>query len=201
MTGVQTCALPIFEAAVGTWPREAALRILDVGTGSGCLAVVLARLFPHAQVVATDVSAAALFVAATNARRLGVRDRIGFVRADLLRGLRGRFDLIVSNPPYIPLSDAGTLSPDVAEHEPASALFSGPDGLTAIRQLLSVLPQALASRGRCLLECGRGQDAAIEALCAHERLRLVTWVEDLQQIRRVAVIEVAALASDTTTVM
>lgn len=191
----------IVEAAVGTWPREAALRILDVGTGSGCLAVVLARLFPHAQVIATDLSAAALVVAATNARRLGVRDRVRFVQADLLSGLRGRFDLVVSNPPYIPLTDAATLSPDVAEHEPSSALFSGPDGLTAIRQLLRALPQALAPGGRCLLECGLGQDAAIEALCAHARLRLVTWVVDLQQIRRVAVIEAAALASDTTSVM
>src|SRR6202042_515418 len=123
-------------------PRET-LHIADVGTGSGCLAIALAYELPHAQIVATDISAAALEVARRNAVRNHVADRVRFVEADLL-ALPGHekpaklfFDLIVSNPPYIADSNATTLQREVRDHEPHTALFAGPTGLEIYTRLIT----------------------------------------------------------------
>src|SRR4029079_16598869 len=115
----------------------AARRAVDVGTGSGILAVTLARERPELRVVATDVSGPALAVAARNAASHGVARQIAFVRTSLLEGLSGPFDAIVSNPPYVPDNAAPALARAVREYEPAVALYGGPDGFSLIAALLA----------------------------------------------------------------
>jgi release factor glutamine methyltransferase len=131
--------------------------ILDIGTGSGCLAVTLALEIPGARSVATDLSPGALEVAAGNARRLGAGGRFHAVGADLARGLDlGRFDLVVSNPPYIDRADAPSLSPEVCDFEPHLALFAPGSGDSVLARLFTELA-ALRSGARLILEIGYGQ--------------------------------------------
>ena len=141
-----------------------ALRVADVGTGSGCLAVALAHELPHVEVFATDISAAALEVARRNATRHGVADRVHFQECDLLGTLlhevqdTGRqsslFDLVVSNPPYVARNDAEKLQPEVREHEPDVALFGGPTGAEIYARLIAEAESLLASGGILVLELG-----------------------------------------------
>ncbi len=135
------------------------LRIVDVGTGSGVIALTLAAHLPQAQVIATDVSHAALVVARENAEGLA---NVRFVQADLLAPLRGPFDIIVGNLPYIATGDIDLL--EVAHFEPHVALDGGPDGLIIIRRMLQQAPSRLAKPGLLLLEIGAEQGAAVEAL-------------------------------------
>jgi release factor glutamine methyltransferase len=131
--------------------------ILDIGTGSGILAVTLALEIPGAQAVATDLSPGALAVAAGNARRLGAGDRVDLLGADLARGLDlTRFDLVVSNPPYIDPADASSLSPEVCNFEPHLALFAPGAGDSILRRLFAELA-ALRPGVRLILELGCGQ--------------------------------------------
>lgn len=140
------------------------LRVADVCTGSGCLAVALAHELPHAEIFATDISAAALEVARRNAARHGVSDRIRFVQTNLLEGvllspLATRhsplaLDLIVSNPPYVARNEAATLPREVREHEPESALFGGPTGIEVYPRLIEQAGALLAPRGLLVLELG-----------------------------------------------
>jgi release factor glutamine methyltransferase len=154
-------------------PRET-LRVADVGTGSGCLAVALARELPHAEVCATDISPAALAVARRNAGRHGVADRIQFLQCDLLTGIENTaaasvgarhavppstqngplFDLIVSNPPYIARDDAEQLQREVRDHEPHAALFGGPTGVEMYQRLIDQARDLLRDRGILVLELG-----------------------------------------------
>jgi release factor glutamine methyltransferase len=175
----------IVESAIAIRPRGWRGRILDVGTGTGCLAIALAVEFPHAHVFASDLSSAALVVARHNATRHGLLDRIRLVRANLLDGLAGPFDLIASNPPYVPLGSP--LPPDVVDHEPHSALFAGPDGLAALRPLIHTAADRLAPGGRFIVEFGFGQADEIRSLAAGAGWRDVEIAEDLQGIPRVAV--------------
>jgi release factor glutamine methyltransferase len=161
--------------------------VVDVGTGSGCLAICLARELPNARVVATDVSPAALAIAARNAERLDVTGRIEFVRASLVDGLGGPAALIVSNPPYVPTADIEALEPEVRDWEPRQALDGGPDGLDVIRALLAAVPPVLAPGGWFIMEFGFGQEKAVEALVRESPLELARIVEDLQRIPRTAV--------------
>lgn len=159
----------LIEAALN-WAREradrgAGLRVVDVGTGSGAIAVTLAAHLPDASLHAIDCSPAALEVARRNADRAGVAGRIAFHQGDLLRPLLEageRMDLIAANLPYIPSADLDTL--DVARYEPRLALDGGPDGLDAIRRLLEQATDALAASGLALLEIGAGQGARAAAL-------------------------------------
>jgi release factor glutamine methyltransferase len=169
-----------------SWPAERPL-IIDVGTGSGCLAICLAREFPAARLVATDVSPSALAIAARNAQRHGVAPRIEFVRTSLLDGIDGEAALVVSNPPYIPTADIGRLDPEVRDWEPRQALDGGLDGLDLIRALLSVVPAALAPGGWFIMEFGFGQAASVERLVRDSPLTLVRIVDDLQHIPRTVV--------------
>lgn len=136
-----------------------ALRVADVGTGSGCLAVALAWELPHAKAIATDISPAALQVAARNAMRHQVADRVDFVECDLLSGIsaaRGSFDLIVSNPPYVAESEEPELQREVRDHEPRTALFGGPTGVEVYARLIEQA-SALLGAGCCLVvEIGFG---------------------------------------------
>jgi release factor glutamine methyltransferase len=164
---------------------------VDVGTGSGCLAICLAREFPDARVIATDVSPAALAIAERNARRLEVGGRIEFVRTSLLDGVSGPAALIVSNPPYIPAADIERLAPEVRDWEPRQALDGGPDGLDLIRALLAAVPSVLAPGGWFIMELGFGQEKAVETLVRESPLELARIVNDLQQIPRTLVAKAA----------
>lgn len=146
----------------------AAPRILDVGTGSGAIAVALARRLPAATVVATDMSPGALDVARGNAARHGVSDRIVFVHCDLVAdpAAAGPFDLIVSNPPYVREDEFAALPGDVRLHEPRTALVAGPTGVEVIERLVAAAPRALVAGGWLLVEIGPGVAAAAEALVA-----------------------------------
>lgn len=152
----------LVEAALEWAKPRQPLAIADVGTGSGAIAVSLAVHLPGARLVATDTSRPALGVAARNAARHAVDDRIGLVQTDLLRGLRPYFDLIVANPPYIPSGQLADLA--VARYEPHAALDGGPDGLDVVRRLLASVPRLLAVDGLLLVEIGAEQGAAVTAL-------------------------------------
>jgi release factor glutamine methyltransferase len=163
--------------------------IVDVGTGSGCLAVTLALECPAARLVATDISPDALEVAAANAARHQVADRIRFVRAPLTAGLREEADLVVANPPYVAERDRASLPAEVRDYEPAEALFGGPDGLDVIRALAPSAAQALRPGGRLMLEIGAGQWSAVNAILEHAGFTGVHVEADLAGIPRTVVAE------------
>lgn len=185
----------IVEAALQRFPDDrAVLQIADIGTGSGCLAITLARERPAARVLATDISKAGFLVAQQNANRYGVEDRIVFAFGDLLaegpQTTSNRFDLIVSNPPYVPDGDRATLQPEVRDYEPAEALFAGPDGLDVIRRMIPAAAARLKTGGSLIFEIGVGQDAAVgELIAAAPGLRMVGLRNDLQGIPRTVVVE------------
>lgn len=168
------------------------LRIADVGTGSGALALALAAHLPQARITALDLSPEALHVAQTNARQHHLSDRIHFLRSDLLASLSHSeaaanpsesFDAIVSNPPYIPEADAAHLHPQVLDHEPHAALFAGPSGLDIYRRLIPQAHAALKPGGLLALEIGHGQRADLANLLSS--WQDVEFLLDLQQIPRV----------------
>ena len=164
-------------------------RILDVGTGSGVIAVTLALELPSAQVFATEVSVAALEVAKENARRLGVRERIEFRSGDLALPFAGeRFDLVVSNPPYVPSEEIAGLSPEVRDHEPRVALDGGPDGLELYRRLAACVDEVLAERGWLAVEIGFGQGDAVRRMFSQSGTTAVEVERDLAGIERVVVV-------------
>ncbi|HET7220054.1 MAG TPA: peptide chain release factor N(5)-glutamine methyltransferase [Vicinamibacterales bacterium] len=160
--------------------------IVDVGTGSGCLAVALAREFPAAGVIAVDISAAAIRVARRNAARHAVADRIRFVHGDLLEAVDLRADVIVSNPPYVPANVQ--LARDVAHYEPAVALYSGDEGLTAVARLVASARARLKDDGLFVFEFGLGQDDRVRELAVEAGWTVAAIKEDLQSIPRVAVL-------------
>ena len=137
--------------------QDGPLRILDVGTGSGAIAIAIASERPSWQVTAIDLCPQALTLASHNSEQHGLKDRIHFMEADLSKLPEGPFDLIVSNPPYIPASDWDGLMPEVRDHEPRLALVGGKDGLDAYRLLAAQSGQNLACGGGLLVEVGIGQ--------------------------------------------
>ncbi len=164
------------------------IEVADVGTGSGCLAVTLALELPLARVVATDTSPRALDTARRNATRHEVADRIEFVRTDLLADVDTRFDMIVSNPPYVPEPEMGQLPPEVREWEPAEALSGGADGLGVVRALLLQAESRLKDDGMLIFEFGFGEDGAVRrAVAGRPVFRLEAVRADLQGIPRTAI--------------
>ena len=183
----------LVEAVLHLLPADQPLRIADIGTGSGAIAIALALHLPQARITALDLSTDALAVAAANARRHAVSDRIRLLHSDLLnaipqhapgRGEDDGFDAIVSNPPYIPESDRAALHPQVRDHEPPAALFAGEHGLDLYRRLIPQAWSALKTNGLLALEIGHGQRDALATLLAD--WQRVTFVDDLQGIPRVA---------------
>ncbi len=175
----------IVEEVLRLYPdRNEPLRIADVGTGSGILAVTLALEYPKSSVLALDISPAALAIAQDNAQRLGARN-VRFAESDLLAAAaEDVFDLIVSNPPYIPLTEAADLHPQVRDHEPHLALFGGEDGYDVIRRLIPQASSHLCEGGWLLMETA-GRTATLDALL--QGWQEVHSVRDLQGIERVAV--------------
>lgn len=178
----------LVEEALGDLAATAAPRIADVGTGTGCIAVALARELPGARVVATDLSAAALEIARRNVTRHGVADRVHLVRTSCLGGVRGPFDAIASNPPYVRSGDRPGLSPEVRDHEPPLALDGGADGLEVIRVLFAQAERTLAPDGRLIVEFGYGQEEHVREAAREAGLEVLRIRADLQGIERVAVI-------------
>jgi release factor glutamine methyltransferase len=162
-------------------------RIVDVGTGSGAIAVALAHHLPQARITAIDLSAPALDLARQNAERNGVTGRMRFLLGDLLAPVaEERFEIVVSNPPYVPASDRDQLAVEVREYEPALALFAGGDGLDVYRRLIPAAFAALAPGGFVALEIGYGQEAAVHTLLATSGFYQIEFVPDLKGIPRVA---------------
>jgi len=164
------------------------LRIADVCTGCGCLAIALARELPGAEFVATDISEAALGVARRNASRHGVEARVAFVHTDVLEGISGPFDAIVANPPYVRSGDRPGLQPEVGNHEPGVALFGGADGVDIVARVVSHAAPRLRAGAPLVFEFGFGQDMAVEQLISDAPgLTMIGLRRDLQGIARTAV--------------
>jgi release factor glutamine methyltransferase len=176
----------LVEAVLARLDRSAPLAIVDIGTGSGAIAIALASHLPAARVIATDISPAALEVAVENAARNHVADRIRFIESDLLEALApdAPFDAVVSNPPYVAFADGKDLHPQVRDFEPATALFATGNGLDVYRRLIPQAHAVLKPNGILALEIGEGQQTAIaEFLSPWNEVR---FLADLQQIPRVA---------------
>ena len=161
-------------------------RFVDIGTGSGCIAVAVTREIPRATGWAVDISGSALEIARENARVQGVCDRISFVQGDLLEcfSCSPHFDLILCNPPYIAQKDYGSLPSCVRDYEPHRALFGGESGLELYERLMPQAAARLVPGGYVLLEVGAGHADDVALLIKREGLALQTIVEDLQQIPR-----------------
>lgn len=186
----------VIEVAVerlGKGRANASLRIADVGTGSGCLAVALAHEFPHAEIFATDISAAALAVAARNAARHHMAGRVHFLECNLLDGLAnacGTFDVIVSNPPYVARADEAQLQREVREHEPHEALFCGATGTEIYAPLVNQAAGLLKPGGLLVLEIGYGAlDRVRPLLDESSSWRQNRVADDLAGIPRVVSVE------------
>jgi release factor glutamine methyltransferase len=167
---------------------EGPLRIADVGTGSGILAVTLSKHLPGAQVVATDISKVALEIAAENARRHGVAERVQWVECDLLSRVapETQFDFIVSNPPYISTAEYEKLPRDVKDFEPREALLAGPRGTEVIERLILQAGERLRPGGHLLIEISPMIHAAVQAmLSAAPELQAGPTVKDLARLPRV----------------
>jgi release factor glutamine methyltransferase len=166
----------------------AAPRIVDVGAGSGAIAVALAVSLLNAHITTIDVSPDALALARENAGRNRVAERVRFLSGDLLEPVAGeQFDLVVSNPPYVPDADRASLSVEVREFEPGQALFAGKDGLDVYRRLIPAAYAVLAPGGYIALEIGCGQSEGVRALLAGGGFEANHFLPDLQGIPRVAV--------------
>ncbi|WP_200964537.1 peptide chain release factor N(5)-glutamine methyltransferase [Bosea sp. Root483D1] len=144
--------------------RHEPLRLLDLGTGTGCLLIATLREFPQATGLGIDLSPDAVATATGNAARNGVAERAAFRQGDWTDGIAERFDLILSNPPYIGSDEIAGLDHNVREHDPLLALDGGPDGLDAYRALAAALPGHLKPGGLAILEIGAGQEEAVVAL-------------------------------------
>jgi len=172
----------LVEIATASLPAGA--RVLDVGTGSGAVALALAQERPNLHVAGSDLSEDALELARANGERLGLR--VNWLHADLLMGVAEEYDAILSNPPYVAESERASLAPEIVRHEPPGALFAGPDGLECIRALI----QQAAERGRVrtiALEHGAGQAQVVTELMAAAGFTEVRSERDLAGIERVSV--------------
>jgi release factor glutamine methyltransferase len=152
--------------------RDRRLRIADIGTGSGAILLALLSELPNAYGIGTDISRDALQTAHSNAARLGLADRAHFIACDYAAALSGRFDLIVSNPPYVRSAEIADLATEVRDHDPLRALDGGADGLDAYRALVPQAGRLLAPLGVLAVEVGQGQSADVERLMVTEGLTL-----------------------------
>ncbi|HZU76684.1 MAG TPA: peptide chain release factor N(5)-glutamine methyltransferase [Dehalococcoidia bacterium] len=163
-------------------------RFVDVGTGSGAIALVIAKHLPAVEVLAVDQSPEALVIAGYNARLLRLSGRVRFAQSDLLDAVREPVDVVAANLPYVPTAEWEQLPPEIREHEPRAALDGGPDGLDVIRRLFAQLPGCMRPGGAAVLEIGHGQGAAVQEL-ARELAGVPAAIEpDLAGRDRIAVL-------------
>ena len=167
--------------------RSGALRLLDIGTGSGCLLLSILRDLPDATGIGTDIDAAAVACAQRNASNLCLTERVEFVTTSWADGVAGPFDIVLSNPPYIPTGDIRDLSAEVAIFDPVAALDGGPDGLDAYRALATRMDAILAPGGALLLEIGAGQAADVETIFGVAQFALTGKRADLAGRDRVLI--------------
>lgn len=160
-------------------------RILDLGTGSGCILLALLSEFPKATGVGVDISEAALSVAQDNAKRNNLADRACFQQGVWAEGIEERFDLVVSNPPYIPRADIESLAVDVKNHDPILALDGGEDGLDCYKIIFSQLKNVLKEDGRCLFEIGISQEEDLARIAGNYGFHVSATFPDLAGILRV----------------
>ncbi len=173
-------------ARLGQHRSRGPLRIADVGTGSGCLAIALARELPEARIYATDISRAALSVARRNAARHGLAGRILFLESHLLAAFPPRsLDVVVSNPPYVARKDAESLPREVREHEPHIALFAGEEGMAVYPSLIAEAAELMVPGGVLVLELGYDMSERVEALLDSSDWREIRITSDLAGIPRV----------------
>jgi len=166
--------------------KESSLRILDLGTGSGCLLLALLHEFGEASGIGVDVSEQALRVASVNAENLALSNRARFIQADWNEAmvLGGSFDLVVCNPPYVPALGIESLQPEVTEFEPHSALFAGSEGFAEFPKVIALLPELLNDGGSAFFEVGIGQSDAVAMMLRQTGLRTVNVHPDLAGIGR-----------------
>jgi release factor glutamine methyltransferase len=176
----------LVEKAIELAGRFIRPRIADVGTGAGAIAIALAHKMPDSIVTAIDISRDALDIAKQNAARNQVAHRIRFLEGDLLSPVAGsQFEIIVSNPPYVPEADRASLAVEVRDYEPEQALFAGPDGLATYRRLIPQAIDALAPGGFVVLEIGYGQRTSVMPLLRGANFHQIESMDDLQGIPRV----------------
>jgi len=173
----------LVEAVIKLNPKK----VLEIGTGSGAIAVSLAAELQNVGITATDISKDALATASKNAAVHDVVERIKFLQADLFDGISGKFDLIVSNPPYIPSAEIKTLQKEVKAFDPRKALDGGDDGLDFYRAIFDKATAYLASKGKVCVEIGFGQEEAVSNIAAANGYADITVIKDLNQINRVVV--------------
>ena len=162
-------------------------RVLDLGTGSGCLLITLLAEWPEAEGTGVDISAEALKVAQANADTLSVAPRASFHQGSWVEGVSGPYDLIVSNPPYLRTEELAEVSPEVRNHEPTGALVSGPEGLEAYRVIAETAGEVLAPGGMLILEIGATQSEQVSAILANAGWSIRALIPDLDQRPRVIV--------------
>jgi len=153
--------------------------VLELGTGSGVIAISLACEWKEVHVVATDISEAALFVAQKNAQNFDVQDKIDFLKSDWFEAIEGKFDLIISNPPYVGLSEINEISQEVLNYDPDLALFAGSDGLGAYKRIIPNLTKFLNPGGTVILEIGASQSESVKNLMNSYGLSEVKTLKDL----------------------
>lgn len=179
----------LVEAVMDMLPkRDAKLMIADFGTGTGCLLLSVLSEYPKAHGLAVDISAAALKVAEENAEQLGLSNRVFFHCANWGEDVMGRYDVIISNPPYIPDADIEKLQPEVSKYEPRNALAGGEDGLDAYRNLMSHISRLLSRQGFAALECGVGQAKDVSHIAEKHGLKTVETRKDLAGVERCVVL-------------
>ena len=177
------------EEALKRFPvRDAPLRVLDLGTGSGCLLLAFLSERPAAEGLGVDISEGALAMAKRNAERLGLESRTRFLRGDWVDAVSGGWDVIFVNPPYIAAGDLTNLDPEIGQYEPRTALDGGPDGLSAYRCIAGALHSHFRRGGRAFLEVGQGQASPVEGLLAEKGLSVEGTVCDLAGIPRCLVV-------------
>lgn len=179
----------IVEEALAFARERTLAHIIDVGTGSGCIAIAIATELPGVRVTATDTSLAAIEVARRNAAAHAVDSRIDFHLGDVLSDVAGPADLIVSNPPYVPEGMAPHLQPEIVQYEPHAAIFGGETGLEVLLALFQQAPARLAGGGRLIVEFGLGQREDVERLAAANLWTIIRMREDLQGIPRTLVLD------------
>jgi release factor glutamine methyltransferase len=175
----------LVEAAIDILANVEAANICEIGVGSGCISIAILKNVPGAQGVGVDISEAALAVARRNAEMHGVAGRLALQKGDVFDGVSGSFDLIVSNPPYVPAADIGTLQTEVREFEPHLALDGGDDGLDIVRKIIRDSPGHLKPGGTLLMEIGFDQSPKVRDLFDQTLWYEPDFLPDLQGIPRI----------------